>query len=89
MALKAKGPFSLWFQRLWPLRLWLEFMSALYLVFKTFFLGTVLRFGVLSFQHFCLWAKGSGPPGGPGLPTVVGGVAPSARPWVSYFVAGS
>ena len=57
-------------------------MSALYFVFKTFFLEAVLSFGVLSFEHFCLWAKGSGPPGGPGPPTVVGGVAPSARPWL-------
>ena len=55
-------------------------MSALYFVFKTFFLEAVLPFGVLSFEHFYLWAKGSGPPGGPGPPTVVGGVAPSARP---------
>ena len=80
MASRAKGPFSIWLQRPWLLRIWLKFMLALYFVIKTVFLRAVLPFGVLSFEHFCLWAKGSGPPGGPGPPTVVGGVAPSARP---------
>ena len=79
MASRAKGPFSLWLQRPWLLRIWLEFMSALYFVFKTIFWGAVLPFGVLYFEHFYLEAKGSGPPGGPGPPTTVGGVAPSAR----------